>query len=737
MKNHTLKILSVISTILIAIISDKLTNIDIIGKSLKGIINILPYFAFRIEIPVWFLGISIIASLFVWYITHHSTLNIYFRDKLSFIYKPQKHRAYPDIDTLIKGNELNMEAHLCILGYQNQSPILAYKKGLCSSEYEPGTFTLSEICPGADFIRERVSFIEWTEKILNQEIDYLEIFFPDLFKNYSITETKDITKKILTMNGPFGRTLTQDIWIQEYSDIIRRIILIVTINNPDFELNLYPNLTTNRKKIAFEILSQLEKTKNPGLQEWLYISIASGLLGVDEKTNHAATSDIVRSHVISLQGADKQPEILKSVIERLWQTANTKVRVDATNIFFETLKQSSWRTFRIVSFPDDYLESIYLIKFYSELLKEFPHIEIDCVPRSIRCGNDATWSDIEDFRDNFPALKKNSRFRIHKNGPKLGTVNLLKLEHGIMDLLETADIVDARGARNYEMMQGISRDTYFGFMVCREFSEAVTGLFAEDTPLIFLRQPANEKSFRGFRKRAERIVNGRLLSQVTVIDHKLRWEGGHVSLINSWSEQVRQRYLTLQLYYSKNAISFHNKYGDHIELEVKNHLNRFYGRVLVLGCGSGKEVNLLTANKCDAYGIDLSDEAIQIARNSYPHIWDRFRVDDYYNLHLMEDRFDGIVANAAFVHLLEREDIHAMIAAIADRLIIGGFGFLRLIDKKDIQQEYDYSTRWFVYYSLDELESICTKCGLKIIEKQSVAHAQHDVVKWVSILFQK
>jgi 2-polyprenyl-3-methyl-5-hydroxy-6-metoxy-1,4-benzoquinol methylase len=291
------------------------------------------------------------------------------------------------------------------------------------------------------------------------------------------------------------------------------------------------------------------------------------------------------------------------------------------------------------------------------------------------------------------------------------------------------------------MMQGINRDTYFGFMVCREFSEAVTGLFAEDTPLVFLRQPAGEKSFTGFRKRAERVVNGRMLSEVTVQDNKSRWEGGHIAKINEWSDEVRKRYQTLQLYYSKNAISFHRKYGDHLELEVQNYLNHLSGKVLVLGCGSGKEVNYLAARDCDVYGIDSSDEAIQIARNSYPHIWNRFGVEDFYNLSLLEDsRFDGVVSNAAFVHLLERNDIHTMIAAITSKLKPGGIGFIRLINKKDIYQEYDHyknSARWFVYYSLDELETICTKYDLKILKKESISHAQYPLVTWVSILFQK
>lgn len=743
MKKYLSTLIPVITTILIAVITDKLTKLDILDKVFQGFVNFLAYFGFRIETPIWLLLILVLTPLAIWYFASQTSIKNLVRDsKLSFFPNLNPNRSiYPDLATLIKGNELTDEARLCILGYQNQSPILAYKKGLCCSDYEPGTFTLAEISPDAGFLREGMSFVEWADKTLNQEISYLETQYPSLFKNKSIAETKELAKKILNMNTSIGRTLHQEIWFQEYSDILRRIALMVTINNPDYEMDIYPNLTTKRKKLAFNLLKQLDETKRPNLQEWLFISIAAGLMGVDEKTNHAATSEIVRTHVISLAGADDQKATTRSICDRLWQIANTRVRIDATNVFLETLRNSSWRAFRIVSFPDDYLESIFLLKFYSELVKEFPHIEIDCVPRSIRCGNDATWRDIEEFLEKFPNLLKNPRFRVHRSGPKLGTVNLLKLDHSIMDLLEVADLVDARGARNYEMMQGINRDSYFSFMVCREFSEAATGLFAEDTPLVFLRQPAGEKSFTGFRERAERIVNGRMLCQVTVMDQKCKWEGGHIAQIDEWQEEVRKRYQTLQLYYSKNAISFHKKYGDHLELEVKSYLNEMTGRVMVLGCGSGKEVNYLATHGCDVYGIDSSDEAIQIARNSYPGIWNRFRVEDFYNLQFIEEGYyDGIVANAAFVHLLERDDIHMLIKAIAARLNPGGLGFIRLIDKKDIKQEYDHyrnTTRWFVYYSLDELEKICAEFKLKVIKKESTAHAQYPLVAWVSILFQK
>jgi len=737
MKKYLPTLVPILTTIIIAVVTDKLTKMDLLGKVGQILEKLISYLGIFVSTPLWFLLILISIPAGIVSMTNYRP----FRKLMKFpkqkdVNNKDDESKYPDIKTLIKGTELTDDAKLCLLGYQNSSPILAYKKGLCQSNYEPGTFTLAEISPATEFLKTSPSFAEWAEKTLDQEIKYLSTREPHLFRTRSITEAKEMVIKILNMNTSLGKPLYHEIWFQEYSDILRRIVLMVTINNPDYEADLYPNLTYKRKKIAFDILKQLNDRKKPSLQEWLYISIAAGLLGVNEKTNHAATSEIVRTNVIPFNEEDTL-----EVSENLWQMANTKTRIDASNIFFETIKNSSWRTFRIVSFPDDYLETIFLLKFYDELMDKFPNLEIDCVPRSIRCGTDATSEDVQGLISYFPNLRQSTKFRIHHTGPKLGTVNLLKLDHFIMDLLEIADIVDSRGARNYEMMQGINCDAYFGFMVCREFSESVVGLFAEDTPLVFLRQPAGEKSFDGFRQRSKRHDNGHMLCKLTVLDQKEKWEGGHIAFLNKWSEEVRKRYQTLQLYYSKNAISFHKKYGDHLEIDVKNFLNSMRGKVLVLGCGSGKEVNYLASLGVDAYGIDMSDEAIQLARNSYPALWKHFRVEDMYNLNLnYGNTYDGIVANAVFVHLLERKDIFLMFQSIKESLTEGGLGFVRLIHKEDIIEEYDKyqsSVRWFVYYSLEDIETICQSLNLKIVKKECVPHVQYPHVMWVSILFQK
>ena len=345
--------------------------------------------------------------------------------------------------------------------------------------------------------------------------------------------------------------------------------------------------------------------------------------------------------------------------------------------------------------------------------------------------------------EKFSFLKSCDRFRVHKSGPKLGTVNLQKLDLSIMTLIEQADLIEARGARNYEMMQGINKDICFGFMVCRDFSESVTGMKAEDSPLIFLKQSYGKLSFSGFQKRHKHIRDGIMFCPSTVVDEKQKFEGGHLSSYSDWSEEKKDRYELTQAFYTKNALDFHKKYGDHLEREVKEYLNEFKGDILVIGCGSGKEVNYLETQGCSAMGIDYSFEAISIARSLYPMLSNQFIVEDLYNIeYFKEDSFDGIISNAGFVHLLDRNDLRVILRNIKKILKKDGIGFLRIIEKSvNDMEEYDKYlfnyTRWFVYYSLKEIENICNDLKLTVIKKDRINHVQHKNVYWVSILFKK
>jgi uncharacterized protein with ATP-grasp and redox domains len=396
-----------------------------------------------------------------------------------------------------------------ILGYQNDDEKRAQKEGLCGSNYEPGTFTIAEA-----FCNTPDKYDKWLDKILDDHFELIQKERPDLLENeMQIDRIKDNVRAILELRPKGHLPLKEEIWFQEYSDVIHRIVLSFIEKNVDRFYNLYSNLTTGTKDFMCEVIETLEnRLPKIELNDWLYLSIAAGLLGVDEKTIHAATSKLYKREAISIRESLQKFKSPEDVAEELMEISRKHPKAkDDSGKFFEKIQEkirnANGKDIRMVAITDDYMETMILVKYYEKLLKTYPLLSIDCIPRSTRCSNDATHEDVKDFL-NLPFVTElklpriHERFRVHNDGPKLGGVNLRKLDEKIIDILSKADIIDVRGARNYEMMQRINKDMFFGFMVCRGISKAVTGVEIKDRPFFYLYQAPGECSFKNNYKQA-------------------------------------------------------------------------------------------------------------------------------------------------------------------------------------------------------------------------------------------
>lgn len=298
------------------------------------------------------------------------------------------------------------EASDIISGYQNNDHQYSNRIGLCDSKYKPGTFTIGEISEDCKFLEKPVSFNQWISIAINDEIDLIKKFYPQY---YDPSIFKDLVQKILLIlncKKENCRPLKDNIYYQEYPDILRRLILALTIKKPDQELDIYPFLKQDRLKFIISVINYLEQ-QNYKLTDWLHFSIAAGMLGIDEKSVHAATSIIDTHMAIRLPSATNfSDEDIMRVSKEIVSIARSKCRIDATRHFFHTLDRNQLSDFNMISLPDDYLETIFLLKYYEKLLKKYSKLTIVCIPKSKICGNDATYNDIQDLMENFPYLKK-------------------------------------------------------------------------------------------------------------------------------------------------------------------------------------------------------------------------------------------------------------------------------------------------------------------------------------------
>lgn len=210
-----------------------------------------------------------------------------------------------------------------------------------------------------------------------------------------------------------------------------------------------------------------------------------------------------------------------------------------------------------------------------------------------------------------------------------------------------------------------------------------------------------------------------------------------------WSDEERSRRTVTHDFYIRYASDFHARFGWDLEREVAAHLDLLSGPSLVLGCGSGKEVNYL-ARRCPGEltcGLDMSPIAIGLASEREPGLTNRrFLVGDFYDIGVLyEERFQSIIANAAFVHLLQRGDIDDLFTGVHERLLPDGQFFLRCLYKEDqtgkpIAEEMmlgDESRwgarRWFVYYSVGDLTKKLRASGFEVLTDATadIARRQH------------
>jgi uncharacterized protein with ATP-grasp and redox domains len=265
----------------------------------------------------------------------------------------------------------------------------------------------------------------------------------------------------------------------------------------------------------------------------LKISITSGLLGLNQKTSASATSKIFRKNIIPIQKGVGIDEQMKRIKRKLTNKANEKMAIDCWLEYKRDNLEKKGGS--IVFFTDDYIEMIFDLKFIEMQLHFNNNLVIHLVPRFQRYGNDASYVDVinileEPIFKDLRAFIGEGRLQIIRNGPRSGTVNGLSISQQVADILKESDCVVVKGARAYEMLQGIQKVSYFGFAVCREISEAVTGIDAEQGKLVFIRQNIGERSFDGFRNRRSRpfITNrGRriFLSTTTALDNCLKDRG--------------------------------------------------------------------------------------------------------------------------------------------------------------------------------------------------------------------
>lgn len=149
-----------------------------------------------------------------------------------------------------------------------------------------------------------------------------------------------------------------------------------------------------------------------------------------------------------------------------------------------------------------------------------------------------------------------------------------------------------------------------------------------------------------------------------------------------------------------------------------------YGKILDAGCGDGfftNEVSKLpNVEKC--FGIDISEYAIDLARNKYPHI--EFQVGSVTELKFEPNYFDFICAIEVAEHIIDVEqmlkEFNRVLKKNQGGLIITTTDF-NLLKKVIIStlffERYFYPTNPHIrFFTRSTLKNILNKIGFKAIK---------------------
>jgi SAM-dependent methyltransferase len=155
-----------------------------------------------------------------------------------------------------------------------------------------------------------------------------------------------------------------------------------------------------------------------------------------------------------------------------------------------------------------------------------------------------------------------------------------------------------------------------------------------------------------------------------------------------------------------------------------------WARVLDLGCGPGRDIELLRARRAHVIGADLS---LGMLREARIRVGGALVCGDMRALPCASAAFDGVWLCAALLHLPRADAPHAL-AEVRRALRRSSPLFVGVQQGAGERWIETRGARLFVYYQPDELAAIVRAAGFVIQEswvKQDETRAQ---IKWINVI---
>lgn len=196
-------------------------------------------------------------------------------------------------------------------------------------------------------------------------------------------------------------------------------------------------------------------------------------------------------------------------------------------------------------------------------------------------------------------------------------------------------------------------------------------------------------------------------------------------------------------YYSQNAATVAARYESIVNGLAAHFESSFMtgGRVLDLGCGSGRDMALLLKMGFESYGLDGTSAFVEIAQKLHPELSGRVVHSQLPDCPVpFAGGFDGVLCSAVLMHLSPADQVAAVELVRRCLKTSGRFLFSVPSQRADAKGEEhrDAHGRLFVPDEGDRLIGICEQVGFVLLRQWSnVDSLGRDGIEWKSVLMER
>ena len=197
-------------------------------------------------------------------------------------------------------------------------------------------------------------------------------------------------------------------------------------------------------------------------------------------------------------------------------------------------------------------------------------------------------------------------------------------------------------------------------------------------------------------------------------------------------------------YYDRNAGKCGSRYESadmsHLDHLLLRHLPERGGRVLEVGCGSGREAAFLQGSGYDVYGVDASKAMVEEALRRHPELAGRLYCEAVPlpdGFPLMRESFDAVIAIALLMHVPDSE-LFETILQWKRMLRPSGMAFISVsLARPGVDTDgRDPDRRLFRERPVEELQLLFERLGFRLASRYQTPDSFKRQMLWHTLVFQ-